>query len=55
MYTENPSGTAAAGAGMAMGFELGNRIPPPPPPPPTNKAQTATSDETSPEDEGKSE
>ena len=55
---ENPGGTAAAGAGMAMGFELGNRIPPPPPPPPpppSNKAQSATSDETSPEDKGKSE
>ncbi|MFQ6537753.1 MULTISPECIES: SPFH domain-containing protein [Aphanothece] len=31
---ENPSGGAAAGAGLAMGFALGERLAPPPPPPP---------------------
>jgi membrane protease subunit (stomatin/prohibitin family) len=30
----NPSGGAAAGAGLAMGFGLGERLSPPPPPPP---------------------
>ena len=30
----NPSGSAAAGAGLAMGFGLGERLSPPPPPPP---------------------
>ena len=31
---ENPAGGAAAGAGLAMGFGLGERLAPPPPPPP---------------------
>ena len=30
----NPGGSAAAGAGLAMGFGLGERLSPPPPPPP---------------------
>ena len=30
----NPCGSAAAGAGLAMGFGLGERLSPPPPPPP---------------------
>ena len=31
----NPGGSAAAGAGLAMGFGLGERLSPPPPPPPS--------------------
>lgn len=31
---EHPTGGAAAGAGLAMGFGLGERLAPPPPPPP---------------------
>lgn len=37
---ENPAGGAAAGAGLAMGFGLSERMaPPPPPPPPAPKEQ----------------
>jgi membrane protease subunit (stomatin/prohibitin family) len=37
---ENPGGSAAGGAGLAMGFALGERLgPPPPPPPPAPAAQ----------------
>ncbi|MEY4298098.1 MAG: hypothetical protein RLZZ423_1277, partial [Cyanobacteriota bacterium] len=38
---ENPAGGAAAGAGLAMGFGLGERLAPPPPPPPPPPARTA--------------
>ncbi|MCX5926160.1 MAG: SPFH domain-containing protein [Cyanobium sp. LacPavin_0920_WC12_MAG_63_22] len=38
----NPSGGAAAGAGLAMGFGLGERLSPPPPPPPPPPSMPST-------------
>ena len=38
----NPGGSAAAGAGLAMGFGLGERLSPPPPPPPPPPSMPST-------------